>query len=166
VMDLKRIFRHLLLPHWNIRRAFPKRVLQAIEHAIGESERRHDAELRFAVEAGLPLADLWHGLSARERALEVFSQLRVWDTEHNSGVLIYVQLIDRKVEILADRGIAVLVPQADWDAVCRRLEQSYRQERFEQGTLAAIEELSERLARHFPARADNPDELPNRPAIL
>lgn len=166
MMTVKRVFRHLLLPQWSIRRAFPGRVLQAIEAAIGESEKRHDAELRFAVEAGLPLADLLRGVSARARAIDVFAQLRVWDTEHNSGVLIYVQLVDRKVEIVADRGINALVSQADWDAVCRRLEQSYRQRDFERGTLAAIDALSEILARHFPADESNPDELPNRPAIL
>ncbi|TXH26517.1 MAG: hypothetical protein E6Q99_04505 [Elusimicrobia bacterium] len=165
-MTVKRVFRHLLLPQWSIRRAFPGRVLQAIEAAIVESEKRHDAELRFAVEAGLPLADLLRGVSARARAIDVFAQLRVWDTEHNSGVLIYVQLVDRKVEIVADRGINALVSQADWDAVCRRLEQSYRQRDFEHGTLAAIDALSEILARHFPADESNPDELPNRPAIL
>lgn len=165
-MNIRRIFRHLFLPHWSIGLAFPKRVLQAIEHAIASSEKRHDAELRFAVEAGLPLAVLLRGQTARQRAVEVFSQLRVWDTEHNSGVLVYVQLIDRKVEILADRGIDALVPQVEWDAICRRIEQRYRKGEFEQGTLDAIEEISMRLARHFPPREANPNELPNRPVIL
>ncbi len=165
-MNIKRILRHLLLPQWSIGLAFPKRVLQAIEHAIASSEKRHDAELRFAVEAGLPLAALLRGQTARGRAVEVFSQLRVWDTERNSGVLIYVQLVDRKVDVLADRGIAALVPQAEWDAICRRIEQSYRKGEFEQGTLAAIEEISVRLARHFPPREANPNELSNKPVVL
>ena len=165
-MDMKRIFRHLFLPQWSIGLAFPKRVLQAIEQAIAASEKRHDAELRFAVEAGLPLAALLHGQTARQRAVEVFSQLRVWDTEHNSGVLVYVQLVDRKVEILADRGISARVPQAEWEDICRRLEQSYRKGEFENGSVAAIEEISVRLARHFPPREKNPDELPNRPIVL
>ena len=165
-MNFRRIFRHLFLPQWSIGLAFPKRVLQAIEQAIAASEKNHDAELRFVVEAGLALPALLRGQTARQRAIEVFSQLRVWDTEHNSGVLIYVQLIDRKVEILADRGINALVPQAEWDAICHRIEQSYRKGNFEQGTLAAIEEISVRLARHFPPREKNPDELPNRPIVL
>lgn len=165
-MNLKRIFRHLLLPDWCVGLAFPKRVLHAIERAVAESEKRHDAELRFAVEAGLTFAALLHDQTARQRAVEVFSQLRVWDTEHNSGVLIYVQLVDRKVEILADRGISALVAQAEWDAICRRLEQSYRKGEFEQGTLAAVEEITVRLARHFPPREANPNELPNRPVVL
>jgi uncharacterized membrane protein len=165
-MDLKRIFRHLIVPQWSVGLAFPRRVLASLEKAIAASEKRHDAELRFAVEAGLALPALLRGQTARSRAIEVFSQLRVWDTEHNSGVLIYVQLVDRKVEILADRGINALVPQAEWDAICRRLEQHYRKGAFEQGTLAAIEEITVRLARHFPRRETNPDELPNRPVIL
>ncbi|BBO20759.1 MAG: TPM domain-containing protein [Burkholderiales bacterium] len=165
-MNFKRIFRHLFLPHWSIGLAFPKRVLNSIARAVAESEKRHDAELRFAVEAGLTFAALRRGQTARQRAVEVFSQLRVWDTEHNSGVLIYVQLVDRKVEILADRGVSALVPQVEWDAICRRLEQSYRRREFEQGTLAAIEEITTRLARHFPPREANPNELPDRPVIL
>jgi len=165
-MNFRRIFRHLFLPQWSIGLAFPKRVLQAIEQAIAASEKHHDAELRFAVEAGLPLAALLRGQTARGRAVEVFSQLRVWDTEHNSGVLVYVQLVDRKVEILTDRGINALVPQAEWNAICRRIEQRYREGAFEAGTLAAIEEISLRLARHFPPRQTNPNELPNRPVVL
>lgn len=165
-MNFRRIFRHLFLPQWSIGLAFPKRVLQAIEQAIAASEKHHDAELRFAVEAGLPLAALLRGQTARGRAVEVFSQLRVWDTEHNSGVLVYVQLVDRKVEILTDRGINALVPQAEWNAICRRIEQRYREGAFEAGTLAAIEEISLRLARHFTPRQTNPNELPNRPVVL
>ena len=165
-MNFRRIFRHLFLPQWSIGLAFPKRVLRAIEQAIAASEKNHDAELRFAVEAGLPLAALLRGQTARGRAVEVFSQLRVWDTEHNSGVLVYVQLVDRKVEILTDRGINALVPQAEWNAICRRIEQRYREGAFEAGTLAAIEEISLRLARHFPPRQTNPNELPNRPVVL
>lgn len=166
MVSLSRLLRHLLTPDWRVRQCFPARVMQAVEASIAASETRHAGEIRFAVEAGLPLASLLHGETARLRAVEVFSRLRVWDTENNSGVLIYVQLVDRKVEILADRGIDALVPQVEWNAICGRLEQSYRKGEFEQGTLAAIEEITVRLARHFPPRETNPNELPNRPVIL
>lgn len=165
-MNFKRIFRHLFLPHWSIGLAFPKRVLNSIARAVAESEKRHDAELRFAVEAGLTFAALRRGQTARQRAVEVFSQLRVWDTEHNSGVLIYVQMADRKVELLADRGITARVPQSEWDAICRRMEDDFRKRDFEQGARSAIEAVSRHLERHFPPLAANPDELPNRPVIL
>jgi uncharacterized membrane protein len=165
-MKLGRIFRHLLTPHWSVGLAFPKHSLAAIERAIAASEKNHDAQLRFAVEAGLHLPALLHGQTARQRAVEVFAQLRVWDTEHNNGVLVYVQLIDRKVEILADRGISALVPQAEWSAVCRRLEQAFRKGEFETGAIAAIDEIGTRLARHFPSRGGNPNELPDKPVVL
>ena len=96
----------------------------------------------------------------------MFAELRVWDTGHNSGVLIYVQLADRRVEIVADRGINARVAQAEWDAICRTLETAYRDGAFEHGSLAAIAEISALLRRHFPAADMNPDELPNRPAVL
>ena len=161
-----RILRHLFSGPWQVRRRFCKDAMQRIQTEITSSEHQHLGELRFAVEAGLHWRALLHGTTARARAIEVFSQLRIWDTEHNSGVLIYVQLVDRKVEILADRGIDALVPQAEWDAICRRIEQRYREGEFEQGTCAAIEEITVRLARHFPPRAANPDELSNRPVLL
>jgi uncharacterized membrane protein len=96
----------------------------------------------------------------------LFSELRVWDTEANSGVLIYLQMVDHRIEIVADRGISRLVAQSEWDAVCRRMEAEFRERRFEAGTLGAINEITELLAKHFPPEADNPDELPNRPVVL
>ncbi len=165
-MNIKRIVKHLFAPHWIIARAFPRRTLAAIENAIRTSERSHDGELRFAAEAGLDLLPLLRGQIPRQRAIEVFSALRVWDTEHNSGVLIYVQLVDHRIEIVADRGINARVEQQQWDAICRRMEEAFRQKRFEQGALAAIGEITALLARHFPPRGDNPDELSDRPVVL
>lgn len=165
-MSIKRVVKHLFLPHWIIIRAFPRRTLVAIENAIRASEKLHDGELRFAVEAGLHPLPVLRGQTARHRAHEVFSQLRVWDTEHNSGVLIYVQLMDRRIEILADRGISAKVGQHEWNAICRRMEDAFRERRFEQGVLEGIREITAVLARHFPARGENPDELPDRPVAL
>src|SRR5687767_7720014 len=113
-MDIKRILKHLLAPRWLIVRAFPRHTMVAIEAAIRASEKTHNGELRFAVEAGLDLLPLLRGQTARQRAEEVFAALRVWDTAHNSGVLIYVELIDHRIEIVADRGITALVAQSEW----------------------------------------------------
>ncbi len=165
-MDITRTLKHLFAPQWIIARAFPRRALTAIEHAIRDSEKTHDGELRFAVEAGLDLLPLLKGQTARQRAYEVFAQLGVWDTAYNSGVLIYVQLVDHRIEIVADRGINAKVPQQQWDAICRRMEAAFRESRFEGGALKAIEEISALLARHFPPRGDNPDELPDKPVVL
>ena len=165
-MNVKRIVKHLFAPSWIIARAFPRRTLTAIENAIRSSEQAHDGELRFAVEAGLHPLPVLRGRTARQRAHEVFSDLRVWDTEHNCGVLIYVQLIDRRIEIVADRGINAKVPQLAWDAICRRMEAAFRENRYEGGVLTAIGEITALLAQHFPPRGDNPDELSDQPVIL
>jgi uncharacterized membrane protein len=165
-MKLSRVLRHLLLPQWWGLRAFPKPALGAIERAIAASEASHRGELRFVVEAGLPLSALWRGQSPRARALELFSTLRVWDTGQNSGVLIYLQLIDRRVEIVADRGIDARVGPEFWSAVCRRMEQAFREERFEAGSLAALAEITGALSEHFPPSGDNPNELPDTPLVL
>jgi len=165
-MSIKRIVKHLFAPHWVVARAFPRRTLTAIENAIRASEQSHDGELRFAVEAGLHPLPVLRGQSARERATEVFSNLRVWDTAHNSGVLIYVQLVDRRIEIVADRGISAKVPQSEWDRICQRMEAAFRESRYEGGALTAIEEITPLLVQHFPPRGKNPDELSNKPVIL
>ena len=165
-MDLRRIFRHLFAPDWLVYRAFPRAALKRIEAAIRQSEAAHRGELRFAVEAGLDLLPVLRGLTPRQRALDVFSRLRAWDTEENSGVLIYVQLLDRDIEIVADRGISAKVGQAQWDAICHRMEEAFRARRFETGALEGIAEITTLLSTHFPARRENPDELPDRPVVL
>ena len=162
-----RALRHLCVPDWIARRPFTPGVLKKIEQAIKASEQAHDGELRFAVEASLPLHYLIpKSRKARERAEDLFSLLRVWDTERNSGVLIYVQLVDRRIEIVADRGIAAKVEQAEWNAVCREMEQAFSAGRYAEGALQAVERTTSLLAKHFPARAGNPNELPDKPVVL
>jgi len=163
---LTRILKHLTAGRWQVLRHFPKPAMQAIESAIRHSEASHLGELRFAVEAGLDWHDLWRGLTPRRRAIEVFSQLHVWDTEHNSGVLIYLLLADRRVEIVADRGIHARVGDAEWQAICRAMEAEFRQGRFEHGVLQGLGRISALLVQHFPADGDNPDELPDAPVVL
>src|SRR6478752_2121800 len=158
-MSFGRALRHLFAAPWLVRRAFPREALQRIESAIGTSEKRHRGEIRFAIEGGLEFLPVLRGLTAHDRALEVFSMLRVWDTEENTGVLIYVQLADRHIEIAADRGIAHRIPQDEWDAICRRMEQGFAAGRYEEGVIEGIAQVSDRLARHFPAGKVNPNEL-------
>jgi uncharacterized membrane protein len=166
MVNFKRWFKHVFIPPWAWRRAFPPSVLKAIEDAIRASETRHGGEIRFAIEASLAPAWVWRGMTGRERALEMFSQLRVWDTEHNSGVLIYLLLADRDIEIVADRGIALRVAPSAWEQVAQAMEAAFRGGQFEQGALAGIHQVSELLARHFPPTGHNPDELSNRPVIV
>lgn len=165
-MSFGRIMRHLSSGRAAVRRAFPPRALDAVERAIRETETRHDGQIRFAVEAALDLSPLLAGQAARERAIEMFSELRVWDTEHNNGVLIYLLLADRDVEIVADRGIHARLGAETWEAICREMEAAFREGRFEAGVLAGIHAVGEHLARHFPARGDKSNEMPDRPVVL
>lgn len=165
-MNPTRCFKHLLLPDWWLRRAFSAADLAAIGAAIAAGETSHRGELRFVVEGSLPLSALWRDLSARQRAVDLFAALRVWDTEENSGVLIYVQLADRRVEILADRGIAARVAQQEWNAICREMEKSFSDGQWRGGALRAVTRAGELLANHFPAGDHNPNELPDQPLVL
>lgn len=165
-MSLARIVKHLFATKWQVRRHFTEEVLAEIESAIREVESQHSGEIRFVVESGLDGEDLWHDRPPRHRALEVFSHLGVWDTAGNNGVLIYVLFADHDVEIIADRGIAARVSQPEWEEVCREIEAHYREGRFAQGSVAGIRGVGRLLARHFPGRGADADELPNTPVLL
>lgn len=165
-MTLRRVFTHLLAMPWQTRRRFPSHVLAAIEQAIAAVESRHAGEIRFAVETSLDGMAVWRGLSARTRALEVFGRLGVWDTADNNGVLIYLLMCERDVEIIADRGIAARVAPAEWEAVCRRMEAEFREGRFREGAIVGVESVGALLARHFPSAGGDRNEQPNRPVLL
>ena len=162
-----RWIRHLFLDHLSLTRAFPRASLDAIERAVAEQEKRHRGELRVVIEGGLPIQVLVAGRTARERALEHFARLRVWDTEDNAGVLIYVLLADRRVEIVADRGIHARVGNTAWETICGAMQQEFAAGRFEAGALSGLAAVSDLLAQHFPARAgENPNELPDAPVVV
>jgi uncharacterized membrane protein len=165
-MKFKRIMKHLSTGRAAVRRVFPLRTLDAIERAIRETEARHAGQIRFAVEAALELAPLLVGQTGQQRAIEVFSKLRVWDTEHNNGVLIYLLLADQDVEIVADRGIHVKLGKEVWEAICREMEAAFREGHFEAGVLAGIHAVGEHLSRHFPARSGKYNEMPDSPVVL
>jgi uncharacterized membrane protein len=161
-MDLARIARHLFVLPGAVRRAFPPAAMAAIEAAIAASEKRHGGEIRFAVEPALD--GIFTNPSPRERALEVFSLLRLWDTADRNGVLIYLLLADRDIEIVADRGIKV--PAQEWEAICRTMESALRRGEFAQGVVQGIDAVSGLLARHFPRRPGDRNELPDRPVTV
>ena len=166
MVNIKRWFRHALMPPWRWRVLFPKTVLIDIEKAVKHSEHQHSGELWFAVENTLALSKVCRGISARQRAIEVFSDLRVWDTEENSGVLIYLLLADREVHIVADRGIIKRVVQAEWDAIAEAMQQEFRRGDFLRGSLQGIERITILLAAHFRPGAENRNELSNKPVIV
>lgn len=164
---LIRSLKHLCTGTLALRRSFDADTLAAIEQAVKACESRHAGEIRFAVEASLSPGALWRGQTPRERAIEVFSTLRVWDTEHNNGVLIYVLLADHDVEIIADRGVGQpRVPAAAWESCCRVMESHFRAGRFRDGAVAGVEAVATVLAGYPPNRADAGNELPDAPAVL
>jgi uncharacterized membrane protein len=165
-VKLARVLRHLLSFPGAVKRALPRAALARIEKAIKKAEAGHRGEIRFAVETALESGALLSGQSSRSRALEVFSLLRVWDTEENNGVLIYLLLADRAAEIVVDRGIHAKVQAAEWRQICSRMESAFSKGEFERGVVSGIEEVSRLLARHFPPRPGDRNELPDKPAVL
>jgi uncharacterized membrane protein len=165
-MGIARIGKHLLEHHWRARRLFPPKALTAIEQAIKTGETTHSGQVRFVVEGALDGAPLFRNQPARERALDIFAQLRIWDTVHNNGVLIYLLLADRDVEIVADRGIDVKVGAAGWEKICRDMEGDFKAGKFESGVIRGIEAVSRQLAQHFPAHGQGPNELPDAPVVI
>ena len=161
-----RLLRHVVTDQLSVARVFTRAVLDEIERAIQEGERMHRGQVCFAVEGSLPPLRVLRNLTPRERALEVFGLLRVWDTEENAGVLIYLLLADRDVEIIADRGIDRRVDQGEWQAICTRMETAFAQARFGEGVVAGVTQISALLARHYPRTAGAENELPDRPVVL
>ena len=166
-MRTTRFLAHLFATRAGTRRRFTDDVLRSIEKGIAAAEARTSGEIRFVVETALEPREVWSGLAPRERALHVFSSLHMWNTEARNGVLIYVLAADRDVEIIADRGAADRIPQADWEGVCRVMEGHFRAGRFDEGSVAGIDAVGSLLARHFPPPpGSNRDELPNQPTLL
>lgn len=163
-----RIWRHRWLDEAEVRRALPADLLARLGQRVGASEQRHSGEIRICVEAGLPMSYLWRAAPARERALMLFGKLRVWDTEDNNGVLIYLLLAEHAIEIVADRGISSQVSDAEWAAMAQRMGAAFRERRFEDGLTQALEEVSALLVEHFPLAEGQADrnELPDEPVVL
>ncbi|MBS0307953.1 MAG: TPM domain-containing protein [Proteobacteria bacterium] len=161
-----RFYKHVFTTRAAAKRAFPADVLQAIQSAIAEGEAVHRAEIRFAVEAALTWHNVLDNLTSRRRAHELFTRYRIWDTEENCGVLIYVNLADRKVEIITDRAVGRALHKDDWQAVCRTMTAGFAQGHYRDSTLAALRQLNGLLQQHFPANGDNRNELSNKPLVL
>src|SRR6266702_3848211 len=165
-MSIRRIGRHLLQHHWRAKRVFPQSVLDRIEQAIRQGETTHSGQVRFVVEGALDGRPLFRNQHARERALDMFAHLRIWDTAHNNGVLIYLLLADRNVEIIADRGIDAKVGAAGWESICKEMEAEFRAGRSESDAIKGIEAVSRELAKHFPGSGGGPNELPDAPVVI
>jgi uncharacterized membrane protein len=165
-MQIVRFFRHLFTTRWTLNRAFDAETRQAIERAISESEKTHRGELRFAVEADLGFWSLLGGETADERSLDMFANLGVWDTEDNSGILIYVLLADHHVAIVADRGYRDHVSSEQWREICARMEAAFRDGDFRKGAVAGVLGAARYAAEFFPLDGENANELPDEIVFL
>ena len=161
-----RFWRHAFTDEADVRRSFPADGMARVERAIREGEATHRGQVCVAVEPALPLARVVRKLPPRVRALEVFGQLRVWDTEENNGVLIYVLLADRDVEIVADRGIHQHVGDSAWEAICAHMEAIFREDRHVDAVEAGVRDVSALIAQYFPGGAGDRNELPDKPVLL
>lgn len=164
--SLARLLRHLFTTTAAGRRVFPAATLKAIQAAIAQGEKLHRAEVRLIIEPAMPLADVFSGLSSRERARLLFAEYRVWDTEENCGVLVYVNLADHKVEIVADRAVGRAIAAADWQKVCRTMTEGFAAGNYHDSVIAALAQLNALLHAHFPSDGATPNELSNRPLII
>ena len=164
---LLRLLKHRWFDEGDARRAIGAEALRRIEACVATSERHHTGELRVSIEAGLPLSYLWRDATARERAIALFGKLRVWDTEHNNGVLIYLLLAERRIEIVADRGITQRVPPGTWKHISDAMSTAFQAGDYAHGLLDAVERVGALLAQHYPAdpTQPNPNELPDTPDL-
>jgi uncharacterized membrane protein len=164
---LKRILRHRLLDEGDTRKAIPPALLERLSQRVAASERRHTGEIRVCVEASLPTSYLLRDATPRQRAIAMFGKLRVWDTEQNNGVLVYLLLAEHAIEIVADRGLAQRVDPGEWQRIVQRMGAAFREGRYEDGLTQALEEVSALLVAHFPAPAGGvgTNELPDEPVL-
>lgn len=161
-----RLFRHSITTRRTARKAFPATTLTAIQTKIADGERTHRAEARMIVESSLNLHAVLSGVTSRQRAQELFSHYRMWDTEENVGVLLYVNIADHKIEIITDRAVGRAIPKTEWQAVCHTMTREFANKTFHDSTLAALEKLNSLLTEHFPDIDGKPNELSDRPLML
>ncbi len=162
----KRLLINLFFPSWKFRKIFPKKFLKNIELVIQNSEKRHNGELVFLVEVKFPIPLVIKKITPRQRAIDLFSKYRVWDTEFNNGVLIYLLLSEKQIEIIADRGISKKIPQKEWDLILERMKTNFKKGYFEKGVILGISEITEILSTHFPPPQNKPNELSDKPIII
>ncbi len=165
-MNIKRFLKHFWLGSLAVKRCLPDHAMDNIELAIKQGEQSHAGQICFAVEASLDWPDLWANKSARQRAIEVFSQLRIWDTEQNNGVLVYLLLADRDIEIVVDRGVNAKLGNQVWEKICHDMEVKFRDGRFEQGVIEGMCHISQNLAEHYPCANKTINELPDKPVLI
>ena len=165
-MNMLRLLKHSFSFGLKSRILFPKKSLAKITEAVKISEGKHRGEIRVCIESALTPVQIIRGFTGRDRAVDVFSQLRVWDTEENNGVLIYLLIADHDIEILADRGVVRNAPDAFWKNICETIETKFRAKQFEEGILMAIDHIGKLLEEKYPKNGYDQNELPDSPHLI
>ncbi|WPB56751.1 TPM domain-containing protein [Xylophilus sp. GOD-11R] len=166
---LARIVRHRWRDERDIRKSIPPELVAQLQRQVAASERHHTGQIRVCIEAGLPTSYLWRDATPRERALTLFGKLRVWDTEENNGVLVYLLLSEHAIEIVADRGLNRHVGPGQWQHLVAHMGDAFGAGRYQDGLTQALDDVTTLLATHFPTRDDgtqHPNELPDAPVLL
>ncbi len=165
---LIRLLKNIFINRWLVRFYFTQKDLQRIEDAITQSEAQHYAEIQVAIESHIPVQDVFRKKTAKQCAIEAFAKLHVWDTKENSGVLIYLLLTDRSIEIIADRGIHQTLGTSYWEKINSETVEYFKKKQYTDGILHAMEQISLEMKRLFPLDKNkkNDDELSNKVIIL
>jgi uncharacterized membrane protein len=165
---IARIVRHRWRDERDIRKAVPPELMAQLQRQVADSERHHTGQIRLCIEAGLPTSYLWRGATPRERAVTLFGKLRVWDTEENNGVLVYLLLADHAIEIVADRGLNRHVGPGQWQHLVAHMGDAFGGSRYQEGLTKALDDVGALLAAYFPAPQDgsfHANELPDAPVL-
>lgn len=166
-MRLLQLLKHRRLDETDAKRLLGEGAMQRVEARVSASEKRHSGEIRVCIESGLPLSYLKREAKARERAVMMFGKLRVWDTEHNNGVLIYLLLAEHAIEIVADRGLTRHVDAAEWQRIAATMGVAFKAGEFETGLNQAVDAVDRLLVKFFELAPGevNPNELPDAPYL-
>lgn len=162
--SLARLFRQLIFVPCLHNTWLTKEVKNRLTDAISEAEQGHQGEIRLIIENHLPIGSAYRQDSL-SRAVDLFGLYKVWDTSHNTGILVYVNLCEHSLQIIADRGIDGKAHN-DWQALCDQALTKFKQKQFEQGLTELIAHLGKILNTHYPSDDISGNELPNRPIYL
>lgn len=164
--SFKRWWQHALYMPWRTERYFSSTDLDQLEQAVLFAEAGHPGEIVVVIEGSLPFNQAYY-LDTRARAVELFSTLKVWDTQYNSGMLLYVNICAQQVELLADRGIYQFVTSEHWQTICDQVLAEFKQEHYVQGVLTGIERIGQTLQSFYTVKVQEMgNERANRPILI
>jgi uncharacterized membrane protein len=163
--SLKRWFKHFFYIS-SAHRFFNKKDRLEIAQAVQQAEKGHVGEIQVVIEGHIPCSQAYHQ-NTRLRAQQLFAELGVWDTELNSGVLLYLNLCERKVEIVIDRGLKNATQAETWNEICQNIIVNLTQKQYLRAVTKGVDDIGQVLNQYYvESDLHNQNELPNEPIIL